>query len=165
MPVQGMDWDTLSGKPYLSSLFQSLVPGSLQSLSPFRCLCHTANLQAVHHWFNWLLYPKWELNLKAVMFEVTPSTILFYFRVPDLTLLSPGICPSNRRGSHTAVCQKRQQTEASRQLSYPLPRRNIPASQESPPGNVMACGVQYWVGTQKVTDTISPVSQGLVNST
>lgn len=37
------------------------------------------------HWFNWLLYPKWKLNFKAVMFEVTPSTILFYFRVPDLT--------------------------------------------------------------------------------
>lgn len=53
-PVQGMDWDILLAShqlgPYLSSHLCSLVPGSLQPLSPFRCLFHTAILQAAHHW-------------------------------------------------------------------------------------------------------------------
>lgn len=116
MSVQGMDWDTLSGKPYLSSLFQSLVPGSLQSLSPFRCLCHTANLQAVHHWFNWLLYPKWKLNLKAVMFEVTPSTILFYFHVPDLTSVTWYLPFQQERFAHS--CLPEAATDRNQQAAF-----------------------------------------------
>lgn len=49
-----------------------------------------------------------------------PFFIIF---VSQTSLLSPGICPSNRRGSHTDACQKQQQTKTSRQLSFPLPRK------------------------------------------
>lgn len=77
--------------------------------------------KAVHHWFNSLLYPKWKLNLKAVMFEVIPSTILFYFHVPDLTSVT-WYLPFQQE-TFTRSCQKQEQTKTSRQLSFPLPRR------------------------------------------
>lgn len=89
----------------------------------------------------------------------------FFIFVRQTSLLSPGICPSNRRGSHTGVCLKQQQTKTSRQLSFPLPRKTHTCFLGEALGNVTDCRVQYWMGTQKVTDTIGPASPGMAIST
>lgn len=78
--------------------------------------------------------PEWNLIFQAkqlwwLKLLLQASYFIFMCRTSPL---SRSICPSDRRGSHTAVCQKWHQTETSKQLSYPLPRTQTCFLRETP---------------------------------